>query len=452
VTSHLQADCVVIGGGLAGLSAAVRLIDAGRRVVVIESAARLGGRAATFADPVTGERVDNGQHVLFGCYRETYAFLRRIGTESLAPLASSLRLRMCDTDGRQSVLRCPRMPAPLHLLAGVMTWKAIPLRDRLGVLRVAPAILRRRPGTRADRELQSLTVSAWLRDRGQSPELRRWLWDPLVWAALNQSPDEASAAPFVRVLGELFGPRVEDSSVGLPAVPLDELFAAPAVRAIEAKGGTVITSAAGRIETDAAGRMASVSAGRTTIAADVVISAVPWHAFCELWPTGCPPALKNVCDSAAHMRSSPIVTVNLWLDRPVMTEPFVGLVGGSMHWAFDKQKIFGGTARHISLVSSGAAHLAPLDNAALAEVALSELRAALPAARSAQVVLSRVVRERRATFSLSPGEPRRPATATAVPGFFLAGDWTDTGLPATIEGAILSGHAAVDAVLRAPRR
>jgi predicted NAD/FAD-dependent oxidoreductase len=179
-----------------------------------------------------------------------------------------------------------------------------------------------------------------------------------------------------------------------------------------------------------------------------VISAVPWHAFADLWANGCPAALSDICASAARMRSSPIVTVNLWLDRPVLPEPFVGLVGGSMHWAFDKQRIVGGPARHLSLVASGAGDLARLDNDALAGVALADLRASLPEARSAQMIRSRVVRERRATFSLAPGEPARPATVTAIPGFLLAGDWTDTGLPATIEGAVLSGHAAADAALR----
>ena len=169
---------------------------------------------------------------------------------------------------------------------------------------------------------------------------------------------------------------------------------------------------------------------------------MPWHAFARIWPGDVPAALLAVATNAALMASSPIVTVNLWFDGPVMRERFVGLVGGPMHWVFDKSAIFGDGAGHLSIVSSGADAIARLDNAELTRLATQQIAQALPEAATRRLVRSVVVREQRATFSLEPGAPPRPATRTPIPGFYLAGDWTDTGLPATIEGAVVSGHRA----------
>jgi squalene-associated FAD-dependent desaturase len=444
----MTADVVVIGGGFAGLSAAVRLSDAGCRVVVIEAAPRLGGRASTFTDNATGERVDNGQHVLFGCYRETYDFLRRLGTDRYAPLDRGLQVSFADLHGRLSTLSCPRLPSPLHLAAGVLLWNGIPLRDRLSVLRLAPTLMRLR---RNDRELGANTssVTAWLRAHGQSDRLCQSLWDPLAIAALNQSPDVANAAPFLRVLARVFGPRPEDSAIGVPIVPLEELYAQPAAKAIEASGGVVITKQAARVVLDGDDAVVAVRAGDLTIATRAVVSAVPWHAVSKIWEAGCPPALAKVCADASAMASSPIVTVNLWFDRPIMQGRFVGIIGGAIHWAFDKSAIFGVAAGHVSVVSSGAEALTNLENAEIVEIALADLTRALPDLHGAHLRRAVVVRERRATFSLAAGQPARPSIDTPVPGFVLAGDWVNTGLPSTIESAVQSGHAAAEAVLTA---
>lgn len=436
----MNSPVVVIGAGCAGLSAAAHLAEAGRRVIVVEASPRLGGRASTFADPATGERVDNGQHVLFGCYRETYAFLKRIGTDHLAPLDRRLDVTIVGADGRPHRLSCPPLPSPWHLVAGILKWNAIPLRDRLSARRLAPVF------RAASADVPDGTVSDWLRAHGQSPLICKWLWDPLAVAALNQSPHVAAAAPFVRVLRELFGPRPDDSAIGVPSVPLDELYAIPSARFIDARGGTVLTKTPARIVVDAAGRIAAVRAGATTVETSTVVSAVPWHGFASLWEGGVPAALTDLASRAAAMAASPIVTVNLWFDRPVMPQRFVGFVDGAMHWAFDKSAIFGGKAGHVSIVSSGAADLAAMENAAIVAIAIRDLTRALPLMRGSRLLRSMVVREHRATFSLAPGGPARPGTRTALPGFFLAGDWIDTGLPGTIESAVQSGHAAAAAV------
>jgi squalene-associated FAD-dependent desaturase len=447
-----RGTAIVIGAGVAGLSAAVRLADAGFAVTVLERAPRGGGRTSVFTDRETGERVDNGQHVLFGCYRETYALLDRIGTAHLAPLQPRLSLAMARDDGRQFTLACPDVRPPWHLVAGVMRWRALSIADRLAILRIGGVIqrARRHGAATVAREVPAdWTVSRWLAAHGQTRGLCDWLWHPLAFAALNQSPDTAAAAPFVRVVAELFGPRVEDSAVGLSRVPLDELFVAPAVRAIESLGGVVRFKTDVRVIVGGDARVRGVRTDDGDLAADVVVSAVPWFAFGDLWPDGAPPEIAEIAGRASQMASSPIVTVNLWLDGPVLPQPFVGFVGGPMHWAFDKHAIVGESAQHLSIVSSGAVDLVGRDNAAITAAAVAQLSSALPAMRARRVLRSVVVREHRASFSLAPGGPARPGAATPIAGFYLAGDWTDTGLPATIESAALSGRIAADAIVAA---
>jgi squalene-associated FAD-dependent desaturase len=440
-----------VGAGCAGLAAAVRLVAAGRKVAVVEEAPRLGGRATAFTDRQSGERVDNGQHVLFGCYRDTYAMLTTIGTRDLAPLQRALSVDMAGDGGRRAELRCPAWTPPWHLAAGVLGWRALPFVDRLGVLRLA-SLLRavRRDGAEAvaARVPSGQTVSAWLSAHGQSPVLCEWLWHPLAIAALNQSPDTAAAAPFVRVIGELFGPRADDSAIGLPLVPLDVLYAEPARRYIEVHGGVVLTNASARVTTSDRGAVTGVRAGSTAIVADAVVSAVPWHAFGRIWDRGIPPVLSDLATDAAAMQNSPILTVNLWFDGPVdLGARFIGLIGGPLHWVFDKSALYGDRTGHLSAVASGATALGRLENAEVTRLGIDQLTRAVPALAGRRLRRALVVREQRATFSLAPGGPARPSCRTPLAHFYLAGDWTDTGLPATIEGAVRSGHRAAEAVL-----
>jgi uncharacterized protein with NAD-binding domain and iron-sulfur cluster len=466
-------DVVVVGAGFAGLAAATALAEAGRRVLVLEARGELGGRATAFIDRETGELVDNGQHVLFGCYRETFRLLRRIGAEGNIRTQPSLEVPYLDESGRRSVLRCPALPSPLHLVAGIFQWEALGWLDRLSVLRVAGPLLAARRRFRLKAETTGFkrtadaagfeqapappntpvvsafrrneTVDAWLTRYGQRGRLREWLWEPLAVAALNQSPKEASAEPFVKVLAEMFGPSRSDSSLVLPLKPLHEMYALPAKRYLESKGGEVRVNALARVRIEA-GRIAGVEVRGEPLEVSQIVAAVPWFAL-EALLVGEVAPMARILGAASRMASKPIVTVNLWYDRAVMDDVFVGLPGREMQWVFDKRRAFGEAASHLSLVASGADALVGADNATLVALAAREVAASIPGARDAILKRGTVIREKRATFSLAPGEPARPGVATPVPGLFLAGDWIETGLPGTIESAAAAGHLAAGALL-----
>ncbi len=442
-------DVVVIGAGFAGLSAAVRLTKHGAKVLVLEARSRLGGRATAFHDRTTGELVDNGQHVLLGCYTETLAFLADVGALDNVTIARQLRVTMIDRSGKRSQLACPMLPPPLHLVAGIFDWEALAWKDRVSALRMAGALrLARRamkPGAKHLAASPGETVSAWLERNGQSARLREMLWDPLALAALNQPTDTAAAPVFARVLAEMFGPDANAAAIVLPTRPLHMMYAEPARQYIERGGGAIRTGASARVVIGSAPQI-SVESLDMRWTPRAVICAAPWFAL-ESTIVGDVAAIQSVLDLARRTTSCPILTVNLWFDDVVMDEPFVGLPGRLMQWVFDKRQVFGGNTSHLSLVSSGAQPLVKRTNDELIDTAHKELLDALPGVRAAQLVRATVIREPRATFSLAPGQPRRPGTTTNVPGLLLAGDWVDTGLPATIESAVRAGHRAADMCL-----
>ena len=443
----IDAGVIVIGGGFAGLSAATALVEAGVRVTVFEARPHLGGRATTYRDPGTGERIDNGQHVLAGCYTETLQFLRRIGREHALRRPSSLHVAMIDEDGARLELRLPPLPSPLHLIGGVLAWRELTWRERVAVFRIGPVLLQfaRAPAAAATDE----TVREWLARHHQPARLCRLFWEPLALATLNQSIDHAAAGPFLTVITRMLGSGPDAATLLLPAAMLDEFYAEPARTFISDRGSICRTGTPARVAVEG-DRLRGVMAGGELLDAPIVISAVPWFAFAGLFATP-PAALQRVIAVAERLESSPIVTVNVWFNRAVLDDDFLGLPGRAFQWVFDKRRIVGGALSHLSMVSSGAEEIVALDNDAIAARALAELKAAVPAARDAGVRRVSIVRERRATFSLSPLMPRRPSLTTPVDGLLLAGDWIETGLPATIEGAVVSGHAAARAALQMSR-
>lgn len=459
----MTADVVVIGGGVAGFSAATALAEAGARVLLLEARPGLGGRATAFTDPETGERVDNGQHILMGCYVDTLALLERIDALDRVRWQAGLALTMVDQRGHESVLKLPPMPSPLHLLGGVLAWDALSWRERLSILRVGatlgPAKAGHHIGTEpmwrppsGGPELTPAlagpsreTVREWLTRLGQAPRLCELFWEPLALAALNQSIDQAAASYFVGILERMFGPDPSSAALVMPVVPLDELYAEPARAWLEARGHEVRVNAPAKVVV-AGDRVTGVRVRGEHISAPVVISTVPWHGLGAVFEAP-PPALAGTIANATALASLPIVTVNLWFDRPVMYESLIGLPGRAFQWVFDRRAIVGGPGSHLSMISSGAETIVAMTNEALIALALADVRSALPAARGAVLRKGLAVREKRSTFSLAPDAPPRPQTETAIAGFVLAGDWIDTGLPATIESAAVSGHRAASFVL-----
>jgi zeta-carotene desaturase len=441
-------DVIVIGAGIAGLAAATSLAAAGAQVLVLEARGLLGGRASSFRHAPTGSEIDNGQHVVLGCYHETFAYLERVGAAHAVAMQDRLEVPVVDSDGTSSVLRCPAWPSPWHLLAGVLRWQGLGVRDRLSVLRLAPALRvaaeSARLGIAPSPVLEQKTVEQWLRRHGQTARLRELLWEPLAVAALNQPVDVAAAAPFVRVLGGVFGPDPRDSSIGIPVKPLTAVFGQPARVFLEQRGGAVRVHAPARLEFNGARPLVTVRGVQVHTAAIVV--AVPWGAWRTLVDErrARDSGLGPVLDAARARVSSPIVSVHLWLPRPVVHGPFVGLPGRIFQWAFEREVPQGA---HIVLVSSGVMAVARQPDAVTVAHAWRELSGALPEASRMAPVHAQVVRERHATFSLAPGQPPRSPMRTAIPSLWLAGDWTDTGLPATLEGAALSGHRVAAALI-----
>ena len=435
----VRPDAIIIGGGCAGFSAATALAERGAEVLVVEARPGLGGRATAFRDPATGERGDNGQHILMGCYTDTLCFLDRIGAADRVRWQSGLKVSMIDRRGHESVLALPSLPSPLHFLAGVLAWDGLTWRERLSVLKMGSAL---RSGVGAGFS-PPITVRQWLSQIGQAPRLCELLWEPLALAALNQSIDQADASSFIRVLERVFGPDPSAAALVMPAVPLDALYVEPSLAFLAERGGEVRVNAPGKIVIDG-DRVQGVRIRDELIASPLVISTVPWFSFNALFETP-PPQLRATLANAAALGSLPIVTVNLWFDAQVMREQLIGLPGRHFHWIFDRRAIVGGDVSHLSLVASGAEGLVAQTNEALVAAAVQDVRDALPAARRATVRKGLAVREKRATFSLAPDAPPRPEMRTPIDGLLLAGDWIQTGLPATIESAVISGHQAARA-------
>ena len=448
-------QAVIVGGGFAGLTAGVALADAGWQVTVLERHASLGGRARSFTDPATGDIIDNGQHVFLSCYDHTLRFLTRLGTADRLVFQDRLEVAFAEPGRRLAVLRCPKLPAPWHVGVGLLGLSNLSWADKLAMWRVWTAVGRRvadGAGT-----LDRMTVAAWLASLGQSARSRQVFWDPLAIAALNEAPTQASALGFATVLARMFGTDWRASRLGLASVGLSDLYTVAASHVIAAAGGSIrLNTAVAAMEGDGGGGRASgvrLASGERLIA-DAYVSAVPPRDLVRLLPGSLLDQDAAVAQ-ARRFSSSPIVSINLWLDRAITDQPFVGFIGTRVQWLFNRPRLITPThsARHVALVISAAAAFLAWSNEALVTMALDDLRACLPSARDAQLIRAQVVREHHATINTPRGSHAwRPGPTTTWENLFLAGDWTATGLPATIESAVASGYAAADCLLLRPRR
>lgn len=443
--SDPSSSVLVLGGGLAGLSAAVRLAEGGRKVTVIEATRAPGGRARSFPDAATGRELDNGQHLVMGCYRETLAFLRTIDSTDGIYFQKDLSVRMVKPGGQRLSLDCPPLPAPLHLAVGLLTMRGLGLLDKAAALR-AGLVLRGEVQRPDDNE----TCDSWLRRLGQTPTLRNAFWDPMIWGTLNDDPLVSSAAMFTAVLERAFLSTRDASRLGVPKVPLSRLYVDQSLAYLRARGCEVrLGEPARALEVTGTQVSGVVLKSGETLTADAVISAVPPHAFLDLLP-GTWPA-HPVYQDIARLRTSPII--NLWFstDKAPFDEPFVGLVGGPLHWMFNRSQIEGSVGGEVLLNCTISGARACIDDPpeALQELLRNELERYFPG-RAPQIRQFRAIKEKRATISHAAGSYNwRPEILGPLRGLYMAGDWVRTGLPATIESAVQSGHDAARALLSA---
>ena len=444
-----QRDVVVIGGGFAGLSAAVALAGRGFRVAVLERKPALGGRACSFADTETGDFVDNGQHVLMGCYAETLKFLDRIGASGQLVFHPDLAIEMLERDGRAGVLKTAHLPGPLHMTAALLRYRLLTPRERLSAMIAGLRMLRMHRRDRA--RLGRTTVKTLMDVLGQGERARHCFWYPIAIATLNEDPELASAALLAEVLKRAFFSRRSDSAFVYAKVGLSDLYCPGSVRMIEASGGLVETRAVVEVlEFGGEGKIKGVRLrdGRRLQAANF-IAAVPPAQLVRLLPegAGADPFFAHL----GEITSSPIVCVHAWFDREITDAPFVGFVGTTTQWLFNKRRIFvdnGERANgYLSFVISGARKLVDAGNEELLDLVTGDLNTMIPASRDARLLKALVLKEKQATMAPSPECDRlRPTVPTPIANFFLAGDWIQTGLPATIESAVASGHAAAAAI------
>ncbi len=434
-----KSHVIVIGGGFAGLAAATALAERGCRVTVLERRPRLGGRAYSFTDETTGDTVDNGQHLMMGCYHETMRFLDRIGSSSLVNWFPAPRVDFLDREGAAALV-CPQLPAPLHLLAGMVGLRGISVAEKLSLLRVGLALQTSKKNFRA--KYGDLTVAQWLTKYGQSARIRERFWDPFVIATINEDPEKAAAVLLIQVLNQGFGGSFNDSKMVISKVGLSELYTEQSVNFVTARGGEVRLQTGVKRLIVENGTFSGVELpDGAVLKADACISTVP-------------PADLNKFAGEFFLNldvfgAAPIISVNLWFDRPVMDAAFAGLIGTRVQWAFNKSAFAAdaGEGNHLALIISAAYDFARTPNEELVNLALDDLKAVLPRAREARLTHSRVVKEFTATFSATvPNERRRPTFKTDIGNFFLGGDWVNTGLPATIESAVLSGHRCADLI------
>ncbi|WP_330172649.1 hydroxysqualene dehydroxylase HpnE [Streptomyces sp. NBC_01498] len=434
---------VVVGGGIAGVTAALQLADDGVRVTLVEGRPRLGGLAFSFT---RGElTVDNGQHVYLRCCTAYRWFLDRIGGAALAPVQDRLDVPVLDVGaGRPRVgrLRRDTLPVPLHLAAGLATYPHLSLAEKVSVSRAALALRALDP---ADPALDGIDFATWLGRHGQSPRAVEALWDLVCVATLNVPAAQASMGLAAMVFKTGLLSERGAADIGWARVPLGELHDTLAREALDTAGvRTELRTRVTAVTRAGDGRW-SVHLPGGTVDADTVILAVPQRETHALLPDG---ALDDP-DRLLDIGTSPILNVHVVYDRRVLRRPFFAALGTPVQWVFDRTDASGLTdGQYLALSQSAVTDEIDLPVADLRARYLPELKRLLPAARSAEVRDFFVTRERTATFAPTPGVGRlRPAARTRAPGLFLAGAWTATGWPATMEGAVRSGFGAADAAL-----
>jgi zeta-carotene desaturase len=419
-----MAKVLIAGGGLAGLSAAAALGGAGYEVDLFESRPFLGGRATSYTLPgpeAEAETVDNCQHVLLRCCGNLLNFYTRLGVRDR--IKFHREFYFLEPGGRLSVLRRGRFPAPFHFTGSFLRMKCLDWHDKLGIAKALLALRRER--TRR-KDLDRISMLDWLLQKRQTPHAIDRFWRQILVSAINEDLERMAAIHGFQVFWQGFLASADAYEMGIPAIPLGQLYSTDAW----SKLGNVKIHFRSPVEQIAADGFV-VSGERRT--ADHYICALPFE------------RLEAVGLAAPKLEHSPITGVHLWFDREVTTLPHATLLDRTMQWMFNKD---GG--RYLQLVVSASRDLTPLSRTEIIDIAIGDLRLYFPRVRDAKLVKAQVIKEQRATFSPAPEtEQLRPTADTPIANLFLAGDWTRTGWPATMEGAVRSGYIAAELVAKA---
>jgi zeta-carotene desaturase len=466
---------IVIGGGLAGLSAGVALAEAGFRVRLYEKRPHLGGRAASYVLP-GGEHVDNCQHVTLGCCTNLADFYRRVG--AAGKIRYFDRLVFADSAGRRGTMEASSLAPPMHMAGSFAAFPLLDWRDKRAIANALVAIAR--AGGRPDDANGGVNMLDWLRRRGQTEAAIARFWGVVLVSALDEDLSRTDAHYGIDVFWKAFLANRSGYHVGIPSVPLGELYGG-CLAAIERRGGEARLRAAVRGIAIEDGRAVGVEfENGAREVADHYVVAVPHDALPSLLPAA---VVERHAEfrNLSRLRSSPITGVHLWLDREVMSEPFLTVVDCTTQWIFNKTllsesasngangaedengangargangahgaKGTNAARQYLQMVVSASYDLIPRSRQEILALAWRELCEVVPAAREARLVKGTVIKETAATFSPEPGCDRwRPAQTSPIANLYLAGDWTATGWPATMEGAVRSGYLAAEAILAA---
>lgn len=440
-------DVAIVGGGLAGLAAACALADSGYRVRLIEKRPYVGGRASSYVHPGTGEVLDNCQHLLLGGCTNLIAFYERLGLQD--------RIRWFDQfvflepGGRSTVLAPGHLPAPFHNSSSFLSANALSMADKVAIGRVMLALL---PGVPKD---GPENFHHWLMRHGQTAGAIDHFWRPLMHSALNDDLDRLSVHYAGRVIRTSFMSSPRAGHMGFPTIPLSDLYGHAVDYICARQGEAHLRTGIDGLDWDANSQKWTLRSGESSLDADAVVMALPFEAMQKLLPAL--PAASNECSAELAGRlerfeHSPITGIHLWFDRKITDREHAVLLDTTIQWVFNKTLLQPETRANVSgdyleLVVSASKTLVNQSRQEIIDLALRELAEFFPTVREAKLLKAAVIKEVRATFCVTPGlDDYRPGPVTGWPRMFLAGDWTATGWPSTMEGAVRSGFIAAEAL------
>jgi squalene-associated FAD-dependent desaturase len=441
-------DCIIIGGGLAGLSAAVQLARDGARTALIEARPSFGGRTYSFNDRRLGFEIDNGQHLMMGCYTAALGYIEKIGATDKVAVLKDNRIPFRHMDGNRHVMDGSRWPSTLQPLGAIMNLKMLSWFDRIAIPRVLISI--RAAGDRGIAHFESLNAEKFLRKAGQSAEAISIFWEPVILATMNARPSQVSAAVFARVLREAFMSGTEAARMLLPKKSLTKSLVEPALEYLAAESQELILHTAITEITTNDGHVAARTSGNKTLTAACAVLAIdPWSMRRMSLPDDVWPDRRETLD---RFQPSFITAFHVVTTKPFTDEPMEGCLGATLQWTFAKGEAMPGRYLTTCIVSAS-------DSASsggcgtLENHLLGELSRLYPSFSRDILLDTRLITTKRATFIASPGlDNIRSSMRTRNDRVILAGDWTNTGLPATIEGAVRSGTDAAHKVKRLMHR